>query len=638
MLARLKPKPGETQKAWLLFKERDAAADTGRRHPGGAAREREDRAADRGAGGAARPAAEAARGSGPGRCPGAVRAPMPGPARAAARDAGRRRRRTARTGCTRSSSTAIAPWRTSADGAARLITRSGLDWTHRYGDLGAAFAALPCREAVIDGEIVVLDARGVSRFAALQDALSRGAGNELVFYAFDLLHLDGWDLTRGAARAAQGAAAAAPGRRRTGRSAIQFSDHVAAAGGAFYDRVSRARARGHRLQARLGAVPARALEDLDQGQGAADRRFRHRRLYRVGGRRRPRRAGAGASGTRASCTTAARSAPGSTPPRCGRCCDRLEPLRDDGAAPRGGAEGHRLGAAGADARGSAMPTAPRDGALRHAVFKGLREVELSRREGRAPRKRLISEADLATVTITNPTRRLFGRCGPTKLDIAVYYAAIGDFMLPHILGRPVSLVRCPTGQAERLLLPAPCLQRHAGVAWRSSRPRPRTARPRPTSASRTPRATWRWRSSGWSSSTPGARWPDVSRRPDRVVFDLDPGEGIAWREVVEAAVHVRGELGGARARAVRQDLRRQGPARGGADHARSSTGRRCTPATGEIAANDRRDGAGHLHHHHGQGEPQAADLHRLSPQRPQRDGGGALFAARAQQPAGIGAA
>jgi ATP-dependent DNA ligase len=38
----------------------------------------------------------------------------------------------------------------------RLITRSGLDWTHRYGDLGAAFAALPCWDAVIDGEIVVL--------------------------------------------------------------------------------------------------------------------------------------------------------------------------------------------------------------------------------------------------------------------------------------------------------------------------------------------------------------------------------------------------------------------------------------------------------------------------------------------------
>ena len=76
----------------------------------------------------------------------------------------------------------------------RLITRSGLDWTHRYGDLADAFRALPCREAVIDGEIVVQDAGGVSRFALLQDALSRGARSELVFFAFDLVRLDGWNL------------------------------------------------------------------------------------------------------------------------------------------------------------------------------------------------------------------------------------------------------------------------------------------------------------------------------------------------------------------------------------------------------------------------------------------------------------
>ena len=122
-------------------------------------------------------------------------------------------------------------------GAARLITRGGLDWTHRYGDLPEAFRALPCRAAIVDGEVVVPDAAGISRFAALQDALSSGAGNRLVFYAFDLLHLDGWDLTR------------APLARRKGllrqllaeataRSAIQFSDHVAGGGPAFYDRAS----------------------------------------------------------------------------------------------------------------------------------------------------------------------------------------------------------------------------------------------------------------------------------------------------------------------------------------------------------------------------------------------------------------
>ena len=109
------------------------------------------------------------------------------------------------------------------------MTRGGLDWTHRYGDLADAFRALPCREAIVDGEIVVLDDRGISRFALLQDALSRGARNELVFFAFDLLRLDGWTLT-GAPLAKRKALLAQLLAGATGRSAIQYSDHVRGGG------------------------------------------------------------------------------------------------------------------------------------------------------------------------------------------------------------------------------------------------------------------------------------------------------------------------------------------------------------------------------------------------------------------------
>ena len=136
-------------------------------------------------------------------------------------------------------------------GEVRLLTRGGLDWTRSYGDLAEAFAALPCRDAVIDGEIVALDAKGVSRFAALQAALSRGVAKELVFFAFDLLHLNGWDIT------------AAPLVRRkalvtllsgaTARAAIQFSDHVAGGGPAFFERVSELGLEG--VVSKRGAAP-----------------------------------------------------------------------------------------------------------------------------------------------------------------------------------------------------------------------------------------------------------------------------------------------------------------------------------------------------------------------------------------------
>ncbi len=58
--------------------------------------------------------------------------------------------------------------------------------------------------------------------------------------------------------------------------------------------------------------------------------------------------------------------------------------------------------------------------------------------------------------MTNPTGGCSARSGPTKLDLAVYYARVGDFMLPQLFGRPVSLVRCPTGKAEDCFF-----QRHA---------------------------------------------------------------------------------------------------------------------------------------------------------------------------------
>ena len=121
----------------------------------------------------------------------------------------------------------------------RLVTRGGLDWTHRYGDLAEAFRALPCREAVVDGEIVVQDEGGVSRFALLQDALSRGARRRARVLR----------LRPGAAGRVEPGRACRWSKRKgllrqllagaTGRSAIQFSDHVEGGGAGFYEQVSR---------------------------------------------------------------------------------------------------------------------------------------------------------------------------------------------------------------------------------------------------------------------------------------------------------------------------------------------------------------------------------------------------------------
>lgn len=79
------------------------------------------------------------------------------------------------------------------DGAARAFTRNGHDWTAKYGPIVAAANTLPCTSAIIDGELIVQDENGVSDFAALRSAITR-APHRLIFFAFDLLHLNGHDL------------------------------------------------------------------------------------------------------------------------------------------------------------------------------------------------------------------------------------------------------------------------------------------------------------------------------------------------------------------------------------------------------------------------------------------------------------
>ena len=77
----------------------------------------------------------------------------------------------------------------------KLLTRTGLDWTARFGvPLAGALADLPVEEAIIDGEVVAESAGGAPNFSALQDALATGHTERLIFYAFDLLYLDGYDL------------------------------------------------------------------------------------------------------------------------------------------------------------------------------------------------------------------------------------------------------------------------------------------------------------------------------------------------------------------------------------------------------------------------------------------------------------
>jgi bifunctional non-homologous end joining protein LigD len=79
------------------------------------------------------------------------------------------------------------------DGRVRLYTRSGLDWTNRFPTIAADVGRLPASKIVIDGEVISADAQGRPNFSTLQDGLKQRRYDRMVYYAFDLLHLDGFD-------------------------------------------------------------------------------------------------------------------------------------------------------------------------------------------------------------------------------------------------------------------------------------------------------------------------------------------------------------------------------------------------------------------------------------------------------------
>lgn len=107
----------------------------------------------------------------------------------------------------------------------RLLTRTGLDWTGRFGAIKRALAGLKLRSAILDGEVVVEDDAGASSFVMLVDALKAGKSADMVYYAFDALHLDGHDLLAVPLEDRRGLLAAVC-ERAPARGTIRFSQHL----------------------------------------------------------------------------------------------------------------------------------------------------------------------------------------------------------------------------------------------------------------------------------------------------------------------------------------------------------------------------------------------------------------------------
>ncbi len=417
---------------------------------------------------------------------------------------------------------------------AKVFTRSGLDWTDTFAGIAEAAAALPCASALIDGEIVAFK-DGRPDFSTLKDAI--GAGGAMTCFAFDLLQLDGEDLT------------ALPNVARKERlrgiigddPRLQFAEHVLGSGEALFHRMcaeglegvvsklADAPYRAGRARAWLKAKCIQRQEFVIVGWLPSDKKRGFRSLL-LGVNGPDGLAYAGKVGTgfdaKLMDDIAARLA-------------TLEQPEPTVTAPRVHVRSARWVRPELVAEVAFAEVTP-DHLLRHASFLGLR--------GDKPAVEVVAEvpapppsAPVSAIRVSNRDRVIFPDSDVTKGELADYYQAIAPAMLPWVANRPVSLVRCPQGRGKKCFF-----QKHdAGTFGDTVHHVPVPEKDGHSEdylyvdtadglVACVQMGTIEFH--GWGST--------VTRleRPDRMVFDLDPDEDLDFDATRRAAEHLKNQL------------------------------------------------------------------------------------------------
>ncbi|MEX0890663.1 MAG: DNA ligase D [Gemmatimonadota bacterium] len=433
------------------------------------------------------------------------------------------------------------------DGRVRLLSRNGKDWTARLGPIADAVAALELEEAVLDGEVAVQLPDGSTSFQALQNARA-AAGADLRYFLFDVLEADGRDLRARPLEERKAWLEALLKGRKAG--VVAYSEHVVGNGPAFFAQACR-----HGLE---GIISKRSGSPYRAGRGGHWLKVKcsRRQEFVVGGFTEA--AGArshfgallvGAHDASGNLRYAGKVGTGFTAAVLRKLHDRLQVL--ERPAPPFSNPPRGAGARGVHWVEPAMVVEVAftemtgDGSLRHPSFKGLREdkpaadvvfedgqeEEVTTESG--PSK--AAPTRVAGVRLTSPDRVLYKAQGITKLDLARYYEAVAEWMLPHVRNRPLTLVRCPTGYQECFY------QKHIEASSPESivRVEVNPDDPRPYGAVDSAAGLVALAQIGaLELHTWGAR-RDRLERPDRFTLDLDPDPSVPWKRVLEAAFQLR---------------------------------------------------------------------------------------------------
>jgi bifunctional non-homologous end joining protein LigD len=455
----------------------------------------------------------------------------------------------------------------------RLVTRTGKDWTHRLLPLQAALKKMKLPPGWYDGEIVVMDESGRSDFGALQLAFDSESTSEIVYFLFDIPFFDGYDLREAPLESRRQILAAA--LEKSPSTSVRFSAQIDAPPREIVAAACKLGLEGVIGKRRDARYVSRRSPDwikLKCGQ---------RQEFVIGGYTDPQgsRSGIGSlllgvNDDDGTLRYVGNVGSGFNQASLRELKDKLDKLKTD-QRPFASAEGI--------ARKShwvkplllaevSFASWTNGGAIRHAVFKGLRDDKkaaavtrevprhmakggndksaapaAAAKPGATSSSKVSSKANggvtgklPATLKITHGERVIDTDSGATKLDLLRYYALVAPLMLVHLKGRPVSLVRAPSGVGGELFF-----QKHADT---SRMPGVKQLDPAldPDHAAMLEVAT----ASGLLSA---AQWNVVEfhtqnayarnyEKPNRIVFDLDPGKGVSWAAIREAAVLMRAFL------------------------------------------------------------------------------------------------
>lgn len=469
----------------------------------------------------------------------------------------------------------------------KLLTRSGLDWTHRMPRVAQAAALLPVESAVLDGEVVVLDESGSTSFAKLQAAF-QGENQPLNYFVFDLLYANGRDLRgepleRRKEILARVLNAADSAIQDSG--ILRLSEHLEEKGQQIFQKACELGAEG--------IVSKKRLAPYVSGRSASWLKIKcvKEQEFVIGGFTLPEKSNVGIGALLLGyyedgrLIYAGRTGTGFTQKMRLDMRARLDAIRQPKPAfdtvPADGAR-HAIWVQPKYVCEVGFATWTADNLVRQASFHGLREdkpaaevhrelpINLGNGESRParsakPKKAVSSSASHQSKTtkaiarrtrteepntpdapfpikLSHPDKLVDEESGLTKHELAEYLWAVRDHMLPHIADRPLSVVRCPEGSTK------PCFfQKHVtrhlpgGIDGIEIRGRRSGIVEKYITISK-PLGLAALAQMGVLEIHPwGSKNEDIEK-PDRIVFDLDPDEAISWKTLVASAGEVRERL------------------------------------------------------------------------------------------------